>query len=160
MAETTTADAERAGAGPGADPQGGRAIAVVGAGQMGNGIAHAFAQSGFDVVMLDVSDAALQRGRQTVEKNLERQVKKGALDAAARRDPGAPVHLDRPRGRGAGGADRRGRDRERGPQVQAVRRPRSPRAPSTSSPATPARSRSPRSPRARSAPSRSSGCTS
>ena len=84
MAETTTADAERAGAGPGADPHGGRAIAVVGAGQMGNGIAHVFAQSGFDVVMLDVSDSALQRGRQTVEKNLERQVKKGALDAAAK----------------------------------------------------------------------------
>jgi 3-hydroxybutyryl-CoA dehydrogenase len=84
MAETTTADAEQPGSVPGADPQGGRAIAVVGAGQMGNGIAHVFAQSGFDVVMLDVSDSALQRGRQTVEKNLERQVKKGALDAAAR----------------------------------------------------------------------------
>ena len=62
----------------------GRTVAVVGAGQMGNGIAHAFAQSGFQVAMLDVNDAALQRGRQTIEKNLERQVKKGTLDAAAR----------------------------------------------------------------------------
>jgi 3-hydroxybutyryl-CoA dehydrogenase len=62
----------------------GRAIAVVGAGQMGNGIAHVFAQSGFDVAMLDVSDAALQRGMQTIEKNLDRQVKKGALDGAAK----------------------------------------------------------------------------
>jgi 3-hydroxybutyryl-CoA dehydrogenase len=62
----------------------GRAIAVIGAGQMGNGIAHVFAQSGFDVTMLDVADAALQRGLQTIEKNLDRQVKKGALDAAAR----------------------------------------------------------------------------
>ncbi|MGZ8378689.1 MAG: 3-hydroxybutyryl-CoA dehydrogenase [Gemmatirosa sp.] len=62
----------------------GRRIAVIGAGQMGNGIAHVFAQSGFDVAMLDVSDAALQRGRQTIEKNLDRQVKKGALDAAAK----------------------------------------------------------------------------
>ena len=61
-----------------------RAVAVVGAGQMGNGIAHAFAQSGFRVAMLDVSDAALQRGRDTIARNLERQVKKGALDAAAR----------------------------------------------------------------------------
>jgi 3-hydroxybutyryl-CoA dehydrogenase len=62
----------------------GRAIAVIGAGQMGNGIAHVFAQSGFDVAMLDVSEAALQRGVQTIEKNLDRQVKKGALDAAAK----------------------------------------------------------------------------
>ncbi len=61
-----------------------RRVAVVGAGQMGNGIAHVFAQSGFDVAMLDVSDAALARGRATIEKNLARQVSKGALDAAAR----------------------------------------------------------------------------
>ncbi len=67
-----------------ADGTTGRAIAVIGAGQMGNGIAHVFAQSGFDVAMLDVSDAALQRGLQTIEKNLDRQVKKGALDAAAK----------------------------------------------------------------------------
>jgi 3-hydroxybutyryl-CoA dehydrogenase len=51
---------------------------------MGNGIAHVFAQSGFEVAMLDVSDAALQRGVQTIEKNLDRQVKKGTLDAAAK----------------------------------------------------------------------------
>ncbi len=61
-----------------------RAVAVVGAGQMGNGIAHAFAQSGFQVAMLDVNAAALERGRDTIAKNLERQVKKGTLDAAAR----------------------------------------------------------------------------
>ncbi|MDF1502566.1 3-hydroxybutyryl-CoA dehydrogenase [Roseisolibacter sp. H3M3-2] len=67
-----------------ADGTAGREIAVIGAGQMGNGIAHVFAQSGFDVAMLDVSDAALQRGMQTIEKNLDRQVKKGALDAAAK----------------------------------------------------------------------------
>ena len=45
-----------------ADGTTGREIAVIGAGQMGNGIAHVFAQSGFDVTMLDVSDAAVQRG--------------------------------------------------------------------------------------------------
>ncbi len=85
MADATTAGAWETGPmSGGADPNAGRAIAVVGAGQMGNGIAHVFAQSGFDVVMLDVSDAALQRGRQTVERNLDRQVKKGALDAAAK----------------------------------------------------------------------------
>ncbi len=61
-------------------------IAVVGAGQMGNGIAHVFAQSGFPVTMIDVSADALARGRSTVEKNLDRQLKKGAIDAAARDD--------------------------------------------------------------------------
>ncbi len=56
-------------------------IAVVGAGQMGNGIAHVFAQSGFQVSMIDVAQAALDKGRATIERNLERQVKKGALAA-------------------------------------------------------------------------------
>jgi 3-hydroxybutyryl-CoA dehydrogenase len=59
-------------------------IAVVGAGQMGNGIAHVFAQSGFDVTMIDVSADALAKGRGTIEKNLDRQVKKGTLDSAAK----------------------------------------------------------------------------
>jgi 3-hydroxybutyryl-CoA dehydrogenase len=59
-------------------------VAVVGAGQMGNGIAHVFAQSGFPVTMIDVSADALARGRGTIEKNLDRQIKKGSLDAAAR----------------------------------------------------------------------------
>ena len=60
------------------------AIAVVGAGQMGNGIAHVFAQAGFSVTMIDVAQPALDRGRTTIEKNLERQLKKGSIDAAAR----------------------------------------------------------------------------
>jgi len=59
-------------------------VAVVGAGQMGNGIAHVFAQSGFPVTMIDVSTDALARGRSTIEKNLDRQLKKGSIDAAAR----------------------------------------------------------------------------
>jgi 3-hydroxybutyryl-CoA dehydrogenase len=59
-------------------------IAVVGAGQMGNGIAHVFAQSGFAVTMVDVSEPALARGRSTIEKNLDRQVKKGTMDEAAK----------------------------------------------------------------------------
>ena len=57
-------------------------IAVVGAGQMGNGIAHVFAQSGFPVTMIDVSQEALDRGRLTIEKNLDRQVKKGTIQDA------------------------------------------------------------------------------
>jgi 3-hydroxybutyryl-CoA dehydrogenase len=54
-------------------------IAVVGAGQMGNGIAHVFAQSGFNVTMIDVSQQALDKGRVTIAKNIERQVKKGII---------------------------------------------------------------------------------
>ena len=60
------------------------AIAVIGAGQMGNGIAHVCAQAGCLVTMIDVSTDALGKARATIEKNLERQIKKGALDAAAR----------------------------------------------------------------------------
>ena len=57
-------------------------IAVIGAGQMGNGIAHVFAQAGFDVVMIDVAQAALERGRATMATNLDRQIKKGTLAGA------------------------------------------------------------------------------
>ncbi len=59
-------------------------IAVIGAGQMGNGIAHVCAAAGLSVTMIDVSAEALARGKGTVEKNLDRQVKKGTLDAAAK----------------------------------------------------------------------------
>ena len=57
-------------------------IAVVGAGQMGNGIAHVFSQHEFPVTMIDVSQAALEKGVSTIAKNLERQVKKGSIPAA------------------------------------------------------------------------------
>ncbi|MFL5468153.1 MAG: 3-hydroxybutyryl-CoA dehydrogenase [Gemmatimonadaceae bacterium] len=56
-------------------------VAVIGAGQMGNGIAHVFAQAGFPVTMIDVSQEALDRGRATIAKNIERQVKKGTIAA-------------------------------------------------------------------------------
>ena len=59
-------------------------IAVIGAGQMGNGIAHVAAASGFPVTMIDVSSDALARGRATIEKNLARQVQKGTMDERAR----------------------------------------------------------------------------
>jgi 3-hydroxybutyryl-CoA dehydrogenase len=57
-------------------------IAVIGAGQMGNGIAHVFAQAGLDVVMIDVAQAALDKGRDTIAKNLDRQVKKNTISEA------------------------------------------------------------------------------
>jgi len=53
---------------------------------MGNGIAHVFAQAGFPVTMIDVNPSALAKGRETIAKNLDRQVKKGALDAAAKEE--------------------------------------------------------------------------
>jgi 3-hydroxybutyryl-CoA dehydrogenase len=59
-------------------------VAVVGSGQMGNGIAHVFAVAGFDVTMIDVSRSALDRARATIEKNLGRQVEKKIIEAAAR----------------------------------------------------------------------------
>ena len=59
-------------------------IAVIGAGQMGNGIAHVFVQHGFPVTMIDVAKAAVDKGRATIEKNLDRQIKKGSVDAAQR----------------------------------------------------------------------------
>jgi len=57
--------------------------AVVGAGTMGNGIAHVFAQHGWEVTLIDVSRAALDKGLATIRANLERQVKKGVLSAEA-----------------------------------------------------------------------------
>jgi 3-hydroxybutyryl-CoA dehydrogenase len=57
-------------------------VAVIGAGQMGNGIAHVFAQSGYDVTMIDVSANALERGKATIAGNLDRQIKKGTIQQA------------------------------------------------------------------------------
>lgn len=54
-------------------------IGVVGAGQMGNGIAQVAAQSGFRVVMTDISESLLQKGVLTISKNLDRMVEKGKL---------------------------------------------------------------------------------
>lgn len=56
-------------------------IAVIGAGTMGNGIAQVCAVAGYQVLLIDVSEAALERGVATLGKNLERQVNKGTLDA-------------------------------------------------------------------------------
>jgi 3-hydroxybutyryl-CoA dehydrogenase len=54
-------------------------IAVIGAGTMGNGIAHTFAQSGFKVQLIDVSETALKKGIETISKNLDRQVAKEVI---------------------------------------------------------------------------------
>jgi 3-hydroxybutyryl-CoA dehydrogenase len=59
-------------------------VAVIGAGTMGNGIAHVFAQSGYRVTLIDVSSAQLEKALATIGKNLDRQVTKGSIDAAAK----------------------------------------------------------------------------
>ncbi|MEZ4829451.1 MAG: 3-hydroxybutyryl-CoA dehydrogenase [Bacteroidia bacterium] len=51
-------------------------IAVIGAGTMGNGIAHVFAQYGYSVNLIDISEVALQHGLNTISANMDRQVKK------------------------------------------------------------------------------------
>ncbi len=54
-------------------------IGVLGAGQMGNGIAHVFAQYGYQVVLFDIAQAQLDKAVATIQQNLERQAKKGAI---------------------------------------------------------------------------------
>lgn len=54
-------------------------IAVIGSGTMGNGIAHVFAQNGFPVSLIDISEKALVRAVETITKNLDRQMAKGAI---------------------------------------------------------------------------------
>jgi len=61
-------------------------VAVVGAGTMGNGIAHVFAQFGWETVLIDVSTEAVQRGLAVIEKNTERQASKGVITASQRRE--------------------------------------------------------------------------
>lgn len=61
-----------------------RKVGVIGSGTMGNGIAQVFAQAGFDVELHDVSEAALDRARTSIEASLDRLVSKGRLTAEAR----------------------------------------------------------------------------
>jgi 3-hydroxybutyryl-CoA dehydrogenase len=56
-----------------------KSIAVIGAGTMGNGIAHVFAQNGWNVTLIDVVEQQLARALATIGKNMDRQVKKGVL---------------------------------------------------------------------------------
>ena len=58
---------------------GGRLVSVIGAGTMGNGIAHVFAQSGFKVTLIDVNAAQLEKALATISKNLDRQVSKASI---------------------------------------------------------------------------------
>lgn len=57
-------------------------IAVIGAGTMGNGIAHTFAQNGFKVCLIDISEQAIERGMNTIVSNLDRMIAKGTITEA------------------------------------------------------------------------------
>lgn len=59
-------------------------ISVIGAGTMGNGIAHVFAQHGYKVALVDVSQEQLSRAQATIAKNLDRQVSKGSISAESK----------------------------------------------------------------------------
>ncbi|MFC0279158.1 3-hydroxybutyryl-CoA dehydrogenase [Falsigemmobacter intermedius] len=59
-----------------------RSVGVIGAGQMGNGIAHVFAQSGYDVLLTDISEEALEKAMALIARNLERQVSRGKTTEA------------------------------------------------------------------------------
>jgi len=59
-----------------------QSIGVLGAGQMGNGVAHVFAQYGFQVGLYDVSAEQLDKAQKTIRQNLDRQAKKGVIDPA------------------------------------------------------------------------------
>ncbi|HEY8482976.1 MAG TPA: 3-hydroxybutyryl-CoA dehydrogenase [Longimicrobiales bacterium] len=58
-----------------------RRVAVVGAGTMGNGIAHVFAQHGYEVTLIDVAEERLSLALETISANLDRQVRKGVIAA-------------------------------------------------------------------------------
>lgn len=61
-----------------------RKVAVIGAGTMGNGIAHVFAQNGFDIALIDVSAEQLDKALANISRNFDRQIAKGSIDASAK----------------------------------------------------------------------------
>jgi len=71
-------------------------ITVIGSGTMGNGIAHTFAQFGYQVNLMDINDGALQKALQTITKNLDRQVSKGLITESTKADTLANIktHTD------------------------------------------------------------------
>ena len=68
-------------------------VGVLGAGQMGNGVAHVFAQYGYQVTLFDISPVQLEKAQKTIQQNLDRQAKKGVLDpGSSPADPGPHHH--------------------------------------------------------------------
>jgi 3-hydroxybutyryl-CoA dehydrogenase len=68
-----------------------RSVGVIGAGQMGNGIAHVFAMAGYDVLMTDISEQALTDAVALIDRNIERQVTRGKTTPEAKADAMARI---------------------------------------------------------------------
>ena len=68
-------------------------ISVIGAGTMGNGIAHVFAQNGFNVALVDVSQDQLNKALDTIKKNFDRQIAKGTIDTSVKETALNNIHL-------------------------------------------------------------------
>jgi 3-hydroxybutyryl-CoA dehydrogenase len=69
-----------------------KTIGVMGAGTMGNGIAHVFARAGYKVILRDVQDSFLDRGMATISKNLDREIKKGKITEADKTEALSRIH--------------------------------------------------------------------
>jgi 3-hydroxybutyryl-CoA dehydrogenase len=80
-------------------------ITVIGSGTMGNGIAHTFAQHGFEVSLVDISDDALSKALQTISNNLDRQVKKGTINEEVKTQTLSRIHIFTDLAEGAQHAD-------------------------------------------------------
>jgi 3-hydroxybutyryl-CoA dehydrogenase len=80
-------------------------ITVIGAGTMGNGIAHVFAQAGFSVVLVDVNTAQLEKAIQTIGKNLDRQIAKSSLTEEQKQTTLNNLVTENELAKGAGDAD-------------------------------------------------------
>ncbi len=80
-------------------------IAVIGSGTMGNGIAHVFAQYGYKVSLIDISEDALKKALATIDKNLTRQVEKGAITAEVKQKALANLTINTSVREGIGQAD-------------------------------------------------------
>ena len=68
-------------------------VAVIGSGTMGNGIAHTFAQKGFEVNLIDISETALAKAIQTIAKNLDRQVAKEVISLTQKEETLAQIKI-------------------------------------------------------------------
>ena len=66
-------------------------IAVIGAGTMGNGIAHVFAMKGYQVSLIDISEKALEKALATINKNLDRMVKKEKMNSFCQMSVGSQL---------------------------------------------------------------------
>jgi len=80
-------------------------VSVVGAGTMGNGIAHVFAMHGHQVTLVDVSEQALEKALSTIEKNLDRMLSKGSITEADKAATLSSIQTSTSLAAGVGSAD-------------------------------------------------------